>query len=187
LPLLWAEIHKKQVDKFVLINYSDERTLRPFHGKAIAIDVKDRHAPFPSIFIIHEMRVRGHNPFASVVHNLPDDIPWQDWILSDGVFDNTSGSFNRIKPPRNRSSNNSASAQAQLQFQPTTMNVGDTSTRRVVEMNADVISNILAATYAMPSWKACQMEGTRWTGTGEENIKKYVSSIGVQEDHCPEV
>jgi len=187
LPLLWAETHKKQVDKFVLINYSDERTLRPFHGKAIAIDVKDRHAPFPSIFIIHEMRVRGHNPFASVVHNLPDDIPWQDWILSDGVFDNISGSFNRIKPPRNRSSNNSASAQAQLQFQPTTMNVGDTSTRRVVEMNADVISNILAATYAMPSWKACQMEGTRWTGTGEENIKKYVSSIGVQEDHCPEV
>ena len=37
-------------------------------------------------------------------------------------------------------------------------------------MNADAISDILAATYAMPSWKACQMEGTRWTGTGEENM-----------------
>ena len=187
MPLLWAEIHKKQVGKFVLINYSNERTLRPFHGNAIAVDIKDRYAPFPSIFTIHEMRVRGYNPFAPVVHNLPDDIPWQDWILSDGVFNNVSGSFNRDKPPRNRYSNNSASAQAQLQFQPTTMNAGDASTRRVVEMNADVISDILAATYAMPSWKACQMEGTRWTGTGEENIKKYVSSIGVQEDHCPEV
>jgi hypothetical protein len=156
--LLWAE---KQVGKFVLINYSNERTLRPFHGKAIAVDIKDRHAPFPSIFIIHKMRVRGHNPFAPVVHNLPDDIPWQDWILSDGVFNNISGSFNRDKLPRNRYSNNSASAQAQLQFQPMTTNAGDASTRRVVEMNADVISDILAATYAMPSWKACQMEGTR--------------------------
>ena len=66
------------------------------------------------------------------------------------------------------------------------MNAGDASTRRVVAMNADVVSDILAATYAIPSWKACQMEGTRWTGTGEENIKKYVSSIGVQ-DSCPEV
>ena len=118
---------------------------------------------------------------------MPDDIPWQDWILSDGVFSNISDSFNRDKPPRNRYSNTSASAQAQQQFQPATMNAGDASSgRRVVAMNADAISDILAATYAIPSWKACQMEGTRWTGTGEENIKKYVSSIGVQ-DSCPEV
>ena len=66
------------------------------------------------------------------------------------------------------------------------MNAGDASTRRVVAMNADVVSDILATTYAMPSWKACQMEGTRWTSTGEEKIKKYVSSIGAQ-DSCPEV
>jgi hypothetical protein len=159
--LLWAEIHKKQVEKFVLINYSDERGLRPFHGKAIAIDVKDSHAPFPSIFIIHEMRVRGHNPFAPAVHDMPDDIPWQDWISSDGVLSNISGSFNHDKPPRNCYSNNTASAQAQLQFQPTTMNAGDASSnRRVVAMNEDVISDILAAMHAMPSWKTCQMEGT---------------------------
>ena len=63
------------------------------------------------------MRVRGHNPFAPVVHDMPDDIPWQDWILSDGVLD-ISGSLNREKPPRNRNHNNSASAPAQLQFQP---------------------------------------------------------------------
>ena len=51
-------------------------------------------------------------------------------------------------------------------------------------LNADVIDDILAATYASASWKACQMEGTSWAGTGEENIKKYVSSIGVQ-SHSP--
>jgi len=151
LRLLWAKIHKKQVQKFVFINYSDEPILRPFHGKAIAIDVKDGHAPFPSIFIIHEMRVRGHNPFAPVVHDMPDNIPWQDWILSDGVLGNTSGSFNRDKPPRNRNSNNSASAQAQLQFQPTTNAGGASSDRRVLALNADAIGDILAATYVMPS------------------------------------
>jgi len=107
--------------------------------------------------------------------------------LSDGVLNNTSGSFNREKPPLSHDfySNNSAS---QLQFQPMTMNTlaGDVSSKQhVVTMNEDVVNDILAATHAMPSWKACQMEGTTWTGTGEENIKKYVSSIGVQ-DRCPE-
>jgi hypothetical protein len=33
----------------------------------------------------------------------------------------------------------------------------------------------------MPSWKACQVEGTSWTGTAQENIQKYVSSIGVED------
>jgi hypothetical protein len=46
-------------------------------------------------------------------------------------------------------------------------------------MNADVIAEILTATHAMPSWKACQVDGTSWTGTAQENIEKYVSSIGV--------
>jgi len=34
----------------------------------------------------------------------------------------------------------------------------------------------------MPSWKACQMDGTSWAGTAEENIQKYVSSIGVEDN-----
>jgi hypothetical protein len=162
-------LHKKQVQKFVLINYSDKSALRPFHGKAIALDIKDRHAPFPSISIIHEMRVRGHNPFSPVDHILPNDIPWQDWILSEGMFDDISGSFKR-EPLID--SNNSASAQAQIQFQPTT-SADVSSGQRTITLNADVIADILAATHAMPSWKACQMEGTSWTGTTEENIQKY--------------
>jgi hypothetical protein len=55
------------------------------------------------------------------------------------------------------------------------------SGQRTVALNADVIADILAATRAVPSWKARQIEGTSWTGTAEENIKKYVSSIGVQD------
>jgi hypothetical protein len=47
-------------------------------------------------------------------------------------------------------------------------------------LNADVITDILTATCAMLSWKACQIEGMSWTGTAEENIQKY-ASIGTQD------
>jgi hypothetical protein len=164
----------------VFVNYSNKPSLQQFHGKAIALDIRDRHAPFASLFIIHEMRVRGFHPFEPTGPAMPNG-PWQDWILSDGVFDDASGSFKRDSPPDNGDNgNNSFSAQSQLQFQPTTMSTGDaTSDGRKVTLNADVIADILAATRAMPSWKACEVEGTSWTGTAEENIQKYVSSIGV--------
>ena len=162
----------------MFINYSGHQYLQQFHGKAIALDIKDHHAPFLSLFIIHEMRVRGFYPFQSVDPTVPDVIPWQDWILSNGVFDNASDSFKRDRPPANH--NHGFSAQAQLPFHPTTTSAGGaSSSQRTLALNVDVIAEILAATRAMPSWKACQVEGTSWTGTAEENIQKYASSIGV--------
>ncbi|KAG2039680.1 hypothetical protein BDR03DRAFT_950837 [Suillus americanus] len=168
------------IRKFVFVNFSGKPSLQQFHGKAIALDIRDHHAPFPSLFIIHEMRVRGFHPFQPVTPAIPDDIPWQDWISSHGVFNDVSGTFNRDGPLDN---GNNLSVQPQLQFQPTT-SIGDASSgpgRRTLALNAEVISDILAATHAMPSWRACQMEGTSWSGTAEENTQKYVSSIGVQE------
>ena len=53
---------------------------------------------------------------------------------------------------------------------------------RKVALNEDVIKEILATTDAMPSWKACEIEGTSWEGTREENIKKYMSTIGIEKD-----
>jgi len=159
----------------VFINYSGHEYLEQFHGKAIALDIKHKHAPFPSIFIIHEMRVRGFHPFRPVAPTVPDDIPWEDWIVSNHVFDDASDSFKHDRPPRNLSH---GSAQAQPPFHPMTT---ASSGQHTVALNADIIADILAATRAMPSWKACQIEGTSWTGTAEENIKKYVSSIGVQD------
>jgi hypothetical protein len=99
--------------------------------------------------------------------------------LSNDVLDNVSGSFKREIQDSN---NNSPSAQAQPVIQSTTTRAGGPSSDRTLVLNADVIAEILAATRAMPSWKACVMEGTSWTGTAEENIQKYVSSLGVQ-DH----
>src|ERR1700733_8013654 len=56
------------------------------------------------------------------------------------------------------------------------------SNKRSLALNADVISEILAATRAMPSWKACEVEGTSWAGAAEENIQKYDTSIGTEEE-----
>src|SRR5712691_11839708 len=110
--------NKKQDRKFVFINYANLSYLRPFHGKAIALDIRDRHVPFPALFIIHEMRVRGFYPFEPVSPVISRDFPWQDWITSDGVFDETSGSFKRAAPPSgNGNDDNGGSAQPQL---PTT-------------------------------------------------------------------
>jgi len=172
-------VHKTQTRKFVLVNYSNSRDLQPFHGKAIALDIRDRRAPFPSLFILHEMRVRGFHPFQPITPAMPDSSPWQDWILSDGIFDYASGFFNRVTPPGKP--NSSISAQQQPQFQPTTTGTGGAAGGHTVTLNADIIADILAATRDMPSWKACQMEGMDWTGTGEENIQKYISSVGVQD------
>lgn len=38
-----------------------------------------------------------------------------------------------------------------------------------------VIADMLEATHAMPPWKACELEGTSWTGTAEENLENYRS------------
>ncbi|EJD00478.1 uncharacterized protein FOMMEDRAFT_159179 [Fomitiporia mediterranea MF3/22] len=176
-------IQNRQIRKFVFVNYSEEEALRQYHGKAVALDVGERYAPFPSLFIIHEMRVRGFNPFGPI----DDDIPWQDWILSDGVLmDNTSNNslnyFNRDSLPHNSGSN--ALGQPRVQFQHRTTTTGGGSSGRrtlVLNDNLNVIADILAATRASPSWKACQMEGMGWSGTTEENIQKYVSAFDVQD------
>lgn len=177
MPFCESSIHKKQIRKFVLVNYSDNRLLREFHGIAIALDITDPHVPFPSLFIIHEMRVRGFHPFGPPNPAIPNDIAWQDWILSEGLFNGDSSSFKREPLPRNHSS----SVTAHPQLPPTTANTDGTSSGgRTLALNAEVIGDILAATRAMPPWKAFQIEGTSWTGTARENIQTYITSIGVE-------
>jgi hypothetical protein len=124
------------------------------------------------------MRVRGFHPFQPVAPTVPDDILWQDWISSRQVFDNDSNSFKRDSLPPN---DNDRYAEAHwLPLHPGPMTMAP-SGQRTLALNADVIADILAATRAMPSWKACEVEGTSWTGTAEENIQKYISSIGAQD------
>jgi hypothetical protein len=47
---------------------------------------------------------------------------------------------------------------------------GASSSQGTLALDAEVIADILAVTLAMPSWKACQVEGTSWIGTAEGNM-----------------
>ncbi|KAH8994922.1 hypothetical protein EDB92DRAFT_1934172 [Lactarius akahatsu] len=147
--------------RFIFVNYSGSDELQRYHGKAIGLDNQDRHAPFPSLFVIHEIRVRGFHPFQPISSEVPDGNPFQDWIVADGVFDDISRS----------------QRQHLSQFPHVATNSGPGV--HTLELNANIINEILAATHAMPSWKACVVEGTSWDGTANENIEKYISSIGV--------
>ncbi|THU80529.1 hypothetical protein K435DRAFT_831981 [Dendrothele bispora CBS 962.96] len=120
-------------EPFVFVNYSQRPAFQYFHGKVTALNIGDSYSPFPSLFIIHKMR-----------------------IISEDVLDH-GAAYNS----HNRHS------QSQIQLALTT-----TSTRESVD--------ILAATPASPSWKARQAEGTSWNGTTEENVQKYISSIGIE-------
>ncbi|TFK71442.1 hypothetical protein BDN72DRAFT_869994 [Pluteus cervinus] len=155
--------------KVVHINYLKIPNQSEYHGKVVGLDIHDLHAPFPSLFIIHEMQVRGHRPFLPI-EPLIDGISWQNCQTT------------REGPPPDTNNPESPT----MQFQPQTVNTeGEPSGRYQITLNDDVINEILAATRAMPSWKACQMEDTRWNGTAEENIQKYVSTIGTEDQSTP--
>jgi len=124
------------------------------------------------------MRVRGLYPFQPANPAMPVGTPWQDWILSDGVFDAALGSFFRNSLSTN---NTGGSGQSLLPPQPTTGAGGASFGGHGLALNADVISDILAATRAMPSWRAWEMEGMSWNGMAEENMQKYISQLGIQD------
>lgn len=132
-----------------------------------------------SLFIIHEWRVRGFDPFSPVEPDLLPDTPWQNWITADGVV-NESGSIIRARP-RKCDANESTPPLARSHLTMTGTNGGVSGQRSLGPPSENLIAEILAARRAMPSWKACRVEGTSWTGTAEENIRTYVSTIGVED------
>lgn len=89
----------------MFVNFCNQRDNQKFHGKAIALDINDRYAPFPALFLLQEIRTRGNHIFKPIAPDMPDDILWQDWIISDGVFDDASGCFKRDDSPDNLSEN----------------------------------------------------------------------------------
>jgi hypothetical protein len=180
-------LNKKQTRKFMLVNYSNIESLQQFHGKAIALNISDHYVPFPALFIVHEMRVRGFQVFQPIYPNIPHDMCYQDWVLSDspGMIDDVSGSFVHHVPHNGKGNDDhddDDNHNFPVQLQLSMMSAGGASSDGLtLALNPGVIAEILAVTHTMPSWKACIMEGTSWTGTAEENIQKYVSDIGVEE------
>ena len=56
------------------------KSLRPFHGKAIALDVYHERAPDPLLFLVHEYMVRGRN-FYQPTPDVEVNDEWQEWLI----------------------------------------------------------------------------------------------------------
>ncbi|KAH8980242.1 hypothetical protein EDB92DRAFT_1805851, partial [Lactarius akahatsu] len=142
-----------------------------FHGKAIALDIRAHYAPFASLFVIHEPHVRGFNPFQPIITpTIPAQILWQDWIMSSGLLDENLG-FKHDGLPSDDT------------FFYTSTSGAHASTGEVTldsELSNDAVAKILAATYAQPSWKACELENAGWNSTADENTKKYLDITGTR-------
>lgn len=138
----------------MFINHFDQPEYERFHGKAVALDIKDPPVPFPSLLIIHEIRARNFHPlcFAPVNPGVPSGGHWQNWIFEEEVYDDDSHSFRRNWLPRS-----SVTTQLPHQLPPEKTSTGGMSScARRLELNDSVITDILAASRAMPSWRACE-------------------------------
>ncbi len=154
--------------------------MQPFHGKAIALDVDHQRAPLPLLFLVHEYKVRGKNPFQPTGDlRLEVTDGWQEWLVQDGVVnekDDGTFTFNRDAP----TSGPAPGPYMRLQTSSTTAGPSGSQTS-IMPPAADLVEELLAFQRTMPSWKGWQKEGMGWERTAEENTKKYVENIGVEE------
>ena len=56
---------------------------------------------------------------------------------------------------------------------------------RTLAFNPNITEEILAATRAMPPWRACVLEDTSWSGMKDENIEGELSSFGTPDILTP--
>ncbi|KAI9512720.1 hypothetical protein F5148DRAFT_730728 [Russula earlei] len=168
------------IQKFIFINYSRAWNLHHFHGKAIPLDINDRHCPFPSLFVLHEWRVRGFHPFKPPTCRLPSIIHWQGWVVKDDLFDEVSGTFRRERKDNHTGSSSAPATQPATATYPGVVPT-DGSAFVLSTLNDNVVAEIVAATRASATWKACVTEGISWEGTAEENIQKYKDAVSMDE------
>ncbi|KAH9917371.1 uncharacterized protein BXZ73DRAFT_53366 [Epithele typhae] len=154
--------------RYVLINLGQLQDLDEFHGKAVALDPQDALAPFPSLFLIHEMRVRGFNPLNTTIPDVPEDIEWQPWIPRENVLrtDGGQGHFDRdgvlVRADDGRTR-------------------GASGPRHPLPSVDNSVAQILRAQRLMPTWRAFVMENTVRDGTAEENTQKFIAAVGVED------
>ncbi|KAJ7481585.1 hypothetical protein FB451DRAFT_1236497 [Mycena latifolia] len=164
-----------EIQRFVLVNHSQDYDLIPFHGKMLPLDIGDRHAPFPSPFLVHEARVRGFNPFSETTVTI-SELTWQDWVVTGGIWDEQNNEFRREPPPTAPFQN--LPPPPALPSDPHQPSPAAGNGFTIGPMDETTIERILAATWKSASWRACQMEGTSWAGTAEENIETYRQLMG---------
>jgi hypothetical protein len=144
-----------------------------FHGKAIALDVNDQHAPLPLLFPVHEHRARGRN-FLQPTFEVELTNRWQTWLVEGGVvneWDDGTVTFNRDAPITGGSGRLQTSSTAAGPESPGSRIV-------IIPPTDDLVKELLAFQHTMPSWTAWQREAMGQEGTGEENAE----NIGVESE-----
>jgi hypothetical protein len=175
-----------------MINFSKARSLEPFNGQVVRLSADDPRVPFHGAFLIHEMRVRGHWPFAN-----DRPIPWpletrrarihDDHHFVNGNGDGNDGLQSDMNTPvaltphatlrqldQQQCPRQASHASQASQANPTphrTMTLSNPFSN-LIELEA------LKHSFAeQPNWKAAVVEGESWEGTAEENIAKYLGNV----------
>ncbi|KAF8967442.1 hypothetical protein BDZ97DRAFT_1656355 [Flammula alnicola] len=168
-----------QIEKFVFVNFSRDPEDEQYHGKAVFLDPGHRLCPMANVFVIHEMRVRGRWPFL-LDRDIAEDPESMDWLLASGgggvAVEDTSPT--RTAAPSNilaASGISSGGIEVRDPVDPIDPTASQTAKpgRIRISLDSSTIEQILAASRASASWKVCEIEGTSWEGTADENARKY--------------
>ncbi|EIW76852.1 hypothetical protein CONPUDRAFT_110500 [Coniophora puteana RWD-64-598 SS2] len=168
------------IKKYIFVlcdSYEESQAGKRLHGKAIALDFKDKRSPLPLLFLVHEYMVRGRN-FFQRTSDVEITCEWQDWITTEDVVDDGndgSFAFKRSAAP------SSFSTGRPMPWQLPSTDAPPTGTQPLLTPpNGDLVAQLMAVQRTMPSWKEWQKETMGWEGTAEENIKRYVENVGVE-------
>ncbi|KIP05707.1 hypothetical protein PHLGIDRAFT_119607 [Phlebiopsis gigantea 11061_1 CR5-6] len=123
------------------VNFGGIAVNASFSGKATALDIGDRHAPFPFLSIVRETRVRGRWP------GVP--LPPKYLVIHLGK---TGSSRTRNEPLPSPTGVNNGSQGTWTNFHFPAQSVNANPGGQV--LNEVVINEILAATYASEPWTA---------------------------------
>ena len=62
ISVYYSHLHDIQSDQFVVVNHSRHPDFESIHGDILPFSTQTKRCPFPTAFLWHEYRVRGHNP-----------------------------------------------------------------------------------------------------------------------------
>ncbi|EJD54075.1 hypothetical protein AURDEDRAFT_53357 [Auricularia subglabra TFB-10046 SS5] len=167
--LYFIRFHK-ETQKYYLINFSGREELAMHHGKAVALDFAHQRAPYPAVFLIHEIRTRGFWPWQEHTVDISANT-YQDWVVRGGYL-NEGGHLSPNAPepaplPAPYGDASSLGGQSGL---------GQVSGRKVtLEPPEAIFAQTLAFQQTMPTWRAALLENESWSGTATDNIQKYLA------------
>jgi hypothetical protein len=188
-----------QPRQFVLINYSHYRELEPYHGRTVNLKADDKHMPLQSLFLFHEMRVRGRWPL-KYDRNIALPLQQQQWMSTadDDIDTDTdrdgdggdgtdrehhSGDTDIMSDVTPTSSFTQGQSGGSLQQQsqssdrslhhPAAGPAHRTITITSPFTNRAELEGLRRSFTQEPNWIATLIENESWGGTSEENAAKW--------------